>query len=252
MAKPKYQQDYSSLDPSLFDVGSRTIKARKNLVILGEHLGPLDGLNLLDVSSSTGIMTRAYADAFRRVVGIDIDEKAMAHAKGEHAAPNLQYVLGDALNIPLENYSVDVVTCTQVYEHVPDAAAMMDEIFRVLKPGGVCLFGATNRLNIIETHYGKLPFLSVIPKPMAHIYLRLLGRAKYYYETHYTLWGLRRLVARFRIVDYSRKIIENPEHYAAHDMFTTGSTTQRVARLIARWAYWFLPGYVWVLEKPKG
>lgn len=249
-SKADYQFDYSTLDPSLFDVDSRQIKAKKNLVVLRDYLGDLSRMSLLDVSSSTGIMTHAYAAEFRNVAGIDIDKKAMRYASLEQRASNLSYVAADALFIPLASESIDVVTCTQVYEHVPNARAMMDEIHRVLKPGGVCLFGATNRLNVIENHYGKLPFLSIIPKPLAHVYLRILGRAKFYYETHYTLWGLRALVSDFQIVDYSGPIIEEPERFSADDMFSSGSLTQRVALFLVKRAYWLLPGYVWILVKP--
>lgn len=196
-------------------------------------------------------MTHLYSRSFGRVVGVDIDRPAMQHARVECAAPNLDYVVGDAMRLPLQSDSFDVVACTQVYEHVPDAQQMMDEIFRILKPGGVCLFGATNRLNIIENHYGRLPFLSVIPKPLAHVYLRILGRARYYYETHYTLWGLRQLVKEFDTVDYSGKIIDAPKSFFATDMMSDGSMTQRIGQIVFRWAYWLLPGYIWILVKPS-
>jgi SAM-dependent methyltransferase len=105
---------------------------------------------------------------------------------------------------------LDVIVCSQGYEHVPYARKVMDEIFRVLKPEGVCYFAVTNRLSIEEHHY-NLPFLSVIPRPLGHIYLRLAGKGKYYCEKHLSYWGLRRLAARFDLIDYNDKVINDPE-----------------------------------------
>jgi SAM-dependent methyltransferase len=49
-------------------------------------------------------------------------------------------IVGDALNIPLTDSSVDTVTCNAVVEHVPDPRKMTAEILRVLKPGGYAQF----------------------------------------------------------------------------------------------------------------
>ncbi len=48
----------------------------------------------------------------------------------------------------------DVVTCTHIYEHVPDAQRMMDEIYRVLGTGRrLCYFAAENRIRLWDGHY---------------------------------------------------------------------------------------------------
>ena len=60
----------------------------------------------------------------------------------------------------------------------------MDEIHRMLKPGGVCYFSAGNRITLIEAHH-KLPLLSVIPKKLAHYYLRIFTEHNYF-ENHLT------------------------------------------------------------------
>ncbi|MBX2868319.1 MAG: methyltransferase domain-containing protein [Acidiferrobacterales bacterium] len=152
------------------------------------------------------------------------------------------------MDIDAKENSYDVVICSQVYEHVPDASKMMSEIYRVLKPGGVCYFAAGNRLMWNEPHY-NLPLLSVIPKFLAHYYVRFAGRGKEYYETHFTLWGLRSLVHQFQIIDFTRPIIHSPEKYAAQYMMQPGTTKARVAKLMARYIYWLVPCYVWLLKK---
>ena len=79
---------------------------------------------------------------------------------------------------------------------------MMNEIHRVLKMGGVCYFAAGNRLMYNEPHH-NLPLLSVLPRPLAHIYIRMAGKANFYYEKHLSYWGLKQLVQQFKRVDYT-------------------------------------------------
>jgi SAM-dependent methyltransferase len=142
----------------------------------------------------------------------------------------------------------DGVICAQVYEHVPDADRLMAEIHRVLKPGGVCYFAAGNRLQVMEPHY-RLPFLSWLPRRLSHRYVRLAGKAPFYYERHFSYPGLKRLVRRFRRIDYTVRMIENPQRYGLSYMLPEGALKTRIARLVARRLYALCPGYIWLLEK---
>ena len=45
-------------------------------------------------------------------------------------------LVGDGRSLPLADASIDVVLCTQVIEHIPEPALVLDEIRRVLRPGG--------------------------------------------------------------------------------------------------------------------
>lgn len=249
----KYQHGFSEAHPEeMYNVGKRSQKGNKALAVLLEHLegegrDPA-GLKVLDIGCSTGFMTRLYGLNFGEVVGIDIDGGAVRYAKRHNSMENIRYFVSDSMNINFEDESFDVVSCTHIYEHVPDSKRLISEIYRVLKKGGICYFAAGNRLNLIEGHY-RLPFLSVIPKPLAHLYLRILRRGDYYYENHLTYWGLKRLVFPFQIHDYTLKIIENPEKYYATDMVWPNSFKQKIALLILKAAYFISPTYIWVLKK---
>ena len=148
------------------------------------------------------------------------------------------------------NDTFDVIVCTHIYEHVPDAQTMVKEIYRVLKPEGICYFAAGNRISLMEPHY-KLPFLSIIPKPLAHQYMQLAGRGKYYHEEHLTLPGLQKLVSSFIVHDYTKKIIADPEKFHADYMLTPESSKYKIAKLIINYAYWRCPTYIWILKKPN-
>jgi len=246
-----YQRQYSTTGRSLYDVEARERKARTMVAILGELCGrPLGALDLLNVGGSVGIMDHYLAGHFKTVSSIDIDDIAIAHARTVYRDDNLQFLIADALDMPFADGRFDVVSCVQVYEHVPDARAMFEEIYRVLKPGGVCYLAANNRLRLIEPHY-RLPLLSVVPRRWAHYYLRLAGKGNYYYEKHASYWGLKSLAGRFERVDCTPRMVASPERYHIEYMIKPRSLKALVARAALRCIPWASPAYIWILRKPE-
>jgi len=245
-----YQLNYSLQKPPLFNVTLRERKARTITLVCRDYLktDDLSALSLLDVGSSSGIIDNYLADHFGQVTGIDIDEAGMQHARSTFTKPNLQFKQDDAMQLDMAEASVDVVVCSHVYEHVPDAHTMFREIHRVLRPGGFCYFSGQNRLMIQEPHY-KLPFLSLLPRPLAHYYMRLAGKGRYYHEKHVSYWALKKMVADFAIVDYSWRVIAEPHRFGVDYMLQPGTFKHRLASLVARYARWATP-HIWILEKP--
>jgi 2-polyprenyl-3-methyl-5-hydroxy-6-metoxy-1,4-benzoquinol methylase len=250
MDEDKYQLEFSELyQGKMHDVSGREKKAMKILSVLEDHLGgKTNEMTLLDIGCSTGIMTSLISRHFKTAQGIDIDEPGVKFARENFASDNLTFSIQDSMDMDIESNSIDVATCNQVYEHVPKASRLFSEIHRVLRPGGICYFGAPNRLQFMEPHY-HLPLLSVIPKPLAHLYLRILRKGDFYYEMHYSYWGLKKLAERFEIYDYTQKIVESPEKFNAEDVVRAGSFAQKGALLLLKTAYWLFPAYVWVLKK---
>ncbi|MGO9120357.1 MAG: class I SAM-dependent methyltransferase [Desulfomonilaceae bacterium] len=248
----EYQLGYSEHFAEFqFDRARQGHKAEKILSVLEDFYGGLNSLStltLLDLGCSAGLMTRAYSERFFRTVGIDIDVPAVKYAAENFSSEKLEFVVADAMNTGFSSGSFDVVTCTHVYEHVPDSNRLMEEIHRILKKGGICHFTAQNRMSVIEPHYG-LPLLSVLPKSMAHWYLRILGKGKLYYENHLTLGELRRLVAEFECHDYTAEIIRDPVQYHATELLTPGSLKQKLALGLTQMLYFLCPTYVWILKK---
>lgn len=227
----------------------RERKAVTMVAVLGDCLDrPLNELSLLNVGGSTGIIDNYLAGHFARVTGVDIDEKAIAHARENFSAANLSFEVGDAMNLPYEDSSFDVIISSHIYEHVPDAGRMMDEIHRVLKNDGVCYFAGCNRIMWNEPHY-NLPLLSVIPTFLAHLYVKVFRGEDHYYERHLSYWGLRKLVSRFVLQDYTRKTITEQQRFGTEYMLEPGSTKAKIADLVTRFAMWLSPGYIWILHK---
>ena len=124
---------------------------------------------------------------------------------------------------------------------MPDPKKLFSEIYRVLKPYGVCYLAAINSWWPIEPHY-KLPFLSWLPKKWADVYVNVTGKAERYYESPLDFWSLRKLVDKFRVHDYTAKIISNPTKHGYPKSW-------EVLRPLAMTAKYFSPTFFWILEK---
>jgi len=247
-----YQYGFSDIhSDQVFDVEIRRQKANKILAVLEDYfLGEVEDLSLLDVGCSSGIMAQVFDKKFNKVVGVDIDSNAVRFAAENFQSESLKFSIQDSMNIAFPDSTFDVVVCAHIYEHVPDARRLLSEIHRVLKSGGVCYFEAGSRLNIMEPHY-RLPFLSIIPKPLAHLYLRIAGRGDYYYEKHLTLGQMKKLVSQFDLKDYTLEVVRNPEKYHIAGKIRTGTFKQKLAILGLTSAYWLFPTFIWVLSKRK-
>lgn len=238
----------------MYDIEGRMIKARKIISVISHYFlqekRNISTMNALDIGCSNGIMTSYFGNHFLTVAGIDIDSPAVDYAIKHNKNNNIRYYTQDAMHTNFSDQCFDVIICAHVYEHVPDSTILMKEIYRLLKHGGICYFASGNRLKIIEGHY-KLPLLSIIPKFLAHKYLFLFKKEKYYYENHKTLWGLKKISSRFQIIDYTQKIIENPEKFYATDLIKPNSLKQKIYLFLIKYFYWACPTYIWLLRKPE-
>ena len=92
-----------------------------------------DPASLLDVGCGEGVLTHEWAGRLsdRRVVGIDLDDPQL-HAQWEHrTAPNLEYRVMKAENLPFGDGEFDVAAAIEVLEHVPDPEHTVAEMARV-------------------------------------------------------------------------------------------------------------------------
>jgi SAM-dependent methyltransferase len=103
---------------------------------LEELFTQADPQSLLDVGCGEGVLTHQWAQRVgdeRRVVGIDLDDPALHAEWAKRTAPNLEYRVMKAENLPFADDEFDTATAIEVLEHVPDAEHTVAEMARVAK-----------------------------------------------------------------------------------------------------------------------
>ncbi|HQV83497.1 MAG TPA: class I SAM-dependent methyltransferase [Ornithinibacter sp.] len=241
------QLAYSETMAKMLDEQARRQKAAKLIAVVRHALGVqrLDGLRALDVGCSAGFIADELALAGATTTGVDIDEPGLAKARarfGERV--DFRVARGEAL--PFDDDTMDIVVLNHIYEHVVDPEAVVADIHRVLRPGGVLYLGIGHRWQVIEPHH-RLPFLSWLPRGAADRYMRLTGKGEHYYERYYTPAGLRRLFADFDVWDYTVPVLSDPSAFAAGDNVPAWSS--RVPPAVFRAALPLVPTYVWAAFK---
>ncbi|QFU10229.1 Ubiquinone biosynthesis O-methyltransferase [Rhodobacteraceae bacterium THAF1] len=106
-----------------------------------------DGKDVLDLGCAGGFMAEALAGRGAHVTGIDPAEKAIetARAHAEQDGLSIRYDVGVGETMDYPDASFDAVVCVDVLEHVQDLQQVLDNVARVLRPGGRFLFDTINR-----------------------------------------------------------------------------------------------------------
>ncbi len=97
---------------------------------------------LLDLGCGTGLFVRQYVADGGRAIGLDISPKMVA--KGKQHYPESEFVVGTADVLPFCDGTFDAVASLLAFSYVPRPAAMLDEVYRILRPGGslaLCTLG---------------------------------------------------------------------------------------------------------------
>jgi GT2 family glycosyltransferase/ubiquinone/menaquinone biosynthesis C-methylase UbiE len=104
------------------------------------------GRAVLDLASGEGYGTSWLASTAASAHGIDIEPAAVEHARERYGSlPGVEFSVGDILAVPFPDASFDAVVCFEAIEHVADPARVLDEIVRVLRPGGIALVSTPDK-----------------------------------------------------------------------------------------------------------
>lgn len=102
-------------------------------------------LDVLDVASGEGYGSAILAGVARSVIGVEIDAGAVTHAREVYSLPNLRFLEGSALALPLDDAAVDVVVSFETLEHIREHEDFVAEVRRVLRPGGLFIVSSPDR-----------------------------------------------------------------------------------------------------------
>lgn len=175
-------------------------RLKKVLDIFAKHKANID--KLLDVGCGDGSFTLLLKEASiaKDVHGIEISKEAVesANAKGINAIR----IDVDEQDFPFENGYFDATFCGETIGHLFDPDHLLDELYRTLKPDGICVITTTN----LAAWYDRLSLLLGFQPHWAGVSLRYahVGKLKKMnsgdHIRHFTYRALRQLVVIHRFV----------------------------------------------------
>lgn len=140
-----FENIYSKYDKMNSIISFRRHKAWRKDVM--KQMKVKKGSKALDVCTGTGDWAISLADHVGedgKVIGLDFSKNMLSIAEDkvpERYKDTMQFIYGNAMELPYEDNSFDYVTIGFGLRNVPDYMTVLKEMYRVVKPGGivVCL-----------------------------------------------------------------------------------------------------------------
>jgi len=98
--------------------------------------------HLLDIGCGTGLFVEKYITETRTAIGLDISQGMISQAR--RRCMDSEFVVGTGETIPFRDASFDAVTSLLAFSYIREPQEMLNEAYRVLKPGGtiaLCTLG---------------------------------------------------------------------------------------------------------------
>ena len=133
---------------------------------------------VLDAACGAGYGSFILSSEAKMVIGVDISEEAILHAKEQYKRDNLTYLMNSIEEIEVEDHSIDVVISFETIEHVEEELQhkFLKEIKRVLKKDGILIMSTPDRevysqLVHYSNEYHVKEFAKIEYKQFLHLYL---------------------------------------------------------------------------------
>lgn len=187
VAYRRFWADVGERFPDLAGAASTRYYADNERRLFSEHFPGLSGLKILktdlwDEARNTRILAWASARG-ANAYGVDISEPTLAHARAAFRGTPLRCAVSDVRALPFRDASFDAIYSMGTIEHFDETERAVEEMARVLKPGGRAIIGVPNRHD---------PFL----RPALATIMQALGLYAYGYEKSYSRRALREMLER--------------------------------------------------------
>ena len=122
-----------------------------------------NGMRILDIGGGTGRTGNALLQSGYEVIVLDKNEAIMKF--GQERYSHLPFIQGDAYSLPFKGESFDEVILEEIIEHFEDQGKAIEEILRVLRPGGQVILSTPNKhlfrvyiflLRLVTLRFNKL------------------------------------------------------------------------------------------------
>jgi SAM-dependent methyltransferase len=146
--RPDTRAIWDANAPAWIELSRAGFDVYRDLVNTPAFLGMLPsvvGLRALDLGCGEGHNTRLLAGRGVEVVALDITEQ-FVRAASEFAPAGIRHVVGDGAVLPFVSSSFDAVTAFMSLMDVADPERTLQEVARVLRPGGLLQFSVAHPL----------------------------------------------------------------------------------------------------------
>jgi ubiquinone/menaquinone biosynthesis C-methylase UbiE len=123
----------------------RPLQQRLELTLLKTHIPRKPGSRILEIGCGRGAGARLIKNIFHphhiHATDLDVEMIRMAHAYlRPEDLTGIDFSIVDAARLPFSKCSMDAVFGFGVLHHIPDWQSALNEVVRVLKPGGIYFF----------------------------------------------------------------------------------------------------------------
>lgn len=219
----------------------------RRLGMILKAAGGRENGHILEDGCGVGAYLNRLKAAARQAVGLEIDHPRAIEAQASGA----QVVCGAGERLPFPDEWFDLVLSHEVLEHVNDDALSVQEIVRILKPGGRLVLFCPNLGYPFETHgiywrgkyrFGNIPLVNYLPRPWRN---QLAPHVRIYTQS-----DMEKLFYALPVTFIERRII-----FGAYDnLIVRFGSLGRLLRSILQGIestplQWFGLSHFWVVEK---
>jgi len=162
------------------------------------------GQRVLDIACGFGYGTAMLLQYGCEVIGADYDNKAVSKARSTWGHPG--FVNANALNLPFADDSFDAVVCFETIEHTNEGDRFLEEMNRVLKPGGLFICSTPNISYTFHPPFHKKEYLPEEFYQLVGKYFSKVERYAQFFSYKDRLNDLSRLRLRPLVVEILKKI----------------------------------------------
>jgi len=114
--------------------------------LIRKYLNQIFSCEMLELGCGTGHWTRFFCEEGFQVTAIDESGAMLEQARMKNI-PNVDFLKADAASLPFQDQSFSVISSVTMFEFVENVDRILDEIDRLLKPGGYMVAGWLNALS---------------------------------------------------------------------------------------------------------
>jgi SAM-dependent methyltransferase len=215
-ASPQFERSENYLDVAAgLDTYLRSADLHFNMLRVYSPLTP--ATRIFEVGVGTGWFLIACAERGLQCSGLELNPIYIEHARalGRSRGLELDIAQGDVQHADIGDGAHDIVFATSVFEHVPDPARGLANVYRALRPGGLLYFYSTNKFALRSGEF-DLPLYGWLPASLRRrLRVARSGQvvvdARHLDFNQFTYFGLHRTLRR---IGFSR-VIDIFDHLSA-------------------------------------